>query len=58
MATDKTGKDAYSTTSGTGDSRKVGMSTFLIHGTAQTARWDFSHHTVPPLSSSVTYRLD
>jgi cystathionine beta-lyase/cystathionine gamma-synthase len=34
------------------------MSTFLIHGKAQTARWDFSHHTVPPLSSSVTYRLD
>jgi cystathionine beta-lyase/cystathionine gamma-synthase len=34
------------------------MSTFLIHGKAQTVRWDFSHHTVPPLSSSVTYRLD
>ena len=58
MADEKANKDAYSTTGGPGDSRKVGMSTFLIHGTAQTARWDFSHHTVPPLSSSVTYRLD
>lgn len=50
--------DAYPTMSGAGESRKVGMSTFLIHGKAQTARWDFRHHTVPPLSSSVTYRLD
>ena len=58
MADEKMDQDAYSTTSTPGDSRKVGMSTFLIHGTAQTARWDFSHHTVPPLSSSVTYRLD
>jgi cystathionine beta-lyase/cystathionine gamma-synthase len=58
MADDKISKDAYSTMDEPGDSRKVGMSTFLIHGKAQTARWDFSHHTVPPLSSSVTYRLD
>jgi len=58
MADEKMDQDAYSTTSSPGDSRRVGMSTFLIHGTAQTARWDFSHHTVPPLSSSVTYRLD
>lgn len=58
MTDDRISKDAYPTVDGTGDSRKVGMSTFLIHGKAQTARWDFSHHTVPPLSSSVTYRLD
>jgi cystathionine beta-lyase/cystathionine gamma-synthase len=58
MADETKNQDAYPTMSGTGDSRKVGMSTFLIHGKAQTARWDFSHHTVPPLSSSVTYRLD
>jgi len=51
-------RDAYPTMDGAGDRRKVGMSTFLIHGRAQTARWDFSHHTVPPLSSSVAYRLD
>ena len=58
MDEDTKNQDAYPTMSGAGDSRKVGMSTFLIHGKAQTARWDFSHHTVPPLSSSVTYRLD
>jgi methionine-gamma-lyase len=58
MADKKTDQDAYATMGGPGETRKVGMSTFLIHGTAQTARWDFSHHTVPPLSSSVTYRLD
>jgi len=53
MDEQKANQDAYSTMSGAGESRKVGMSTFLIHGKAQTARWDFSHHTVPPLSSSV-----
>jgi len=58
MNDDTKDQDAYPTKSGGGESRKVGMSTFLIHGKAQTARWDFSHHTVPPLSSSVTYRLD
>jgi cystathionine beta-lyase/cystathionine gamma-synthase len=32
--------------------------THLIHGRAQTVKWDYKHHVVPPLSSSVTYRLD
>ena len=58
MSDEKLEQDAYPTMSAGGSSRRVGMSTFLIHGKAQTARWDFSHHTVPPLSSSVTYRLD
>jgi cystathionine beta-lyase/cystathionine gamma-synthase len=58
MSDEKMEQDAYPTMSAGGNSRRVGMSTFLIHGKAQTARWDFSHHTVPPLSSSVTYRLD
>lgn len=58
MDEEKKAQDAYPTMSGGGEGRRVGMSTFLIHGKAQTARWDFSHHTVPPLSSSVTYRLD
>lgn len=31
---------------------------FLIHGRHVTGQWDFSHHVIPPLSSSVTYRLD
>ncbi|HTU00297.1 MAG TPA: PLP-dependent transferase [Candidatus Sulfotelmatobacter sp.] len=58
MADEKADQDAYPTAGGAGGGRRVGMSTFLIHGKAQTTRWDFSHHTVPPLSSSVTYRLD
>lgn len=32
--------------------------THLIHGRFQNAVWDYSHHVVPPQSSSVTYRLD
>ncbi len=31
---------------------------FLIHGRQKTAHWDYSHHVVPPLSSSSTFRLD
>jgi len=58
MTTNRRDRDSYPAMDGAGDRRKVGMSTFLIHGKAQTVRWDFSHHTVPPLSSSVTYRLD
>ena len=33
------------------------MRTRLIHGDAQTKRWDFDHHLIPPLSASTTYRL-
>jgi len=32
--------------------------THLIHGRFQNTLWDYSHHVVPPLSSTVTYRLD
>ncbi|NUQ33732.1 MAG: PLP-dependent transferase [Planctomycetaceae bacterium] len=34
------------------------MSTYLIHGKPFDEAWDFSHHIVPPMSASVTYRLD
>ncbi len=34
------------------------MRSQLVHGPGFTSRWDFSHHVVPPLSSSTTYRLD
>ncbi len=33
------------------------MRTRLIHGTAQTKRWDYDHHVIPPISSSTTFRL-
>jgi cystathionine beta-lyase/cystathionine gamma-synthase len=32
--------------------------THLIHGRYETDRWDYRHHVVPPMSASVTYRLD
>lgn len=32
--------------------------THLIHGRFGAAHWDYKHHVVPPMSASVTYRLD
>lgn len=34
------------------------MEAFFIHGKNVTPRWDFSHHLIPPITSSVTYRLE
>lgn len=31
---------------------------FLVHGQYWTPKWDFSHHVVPPITSSSTYRLE
>ncbi|MFC1492358.1 trans-sulfuration enzyme family protein [candidate division KSB1 bacterium] len=36
----------------------VTKESYLIHGMARTKKWDYSHHVVPPLSASVTYRLE
>jgi len=33
------------------------LRTRLIHGKYNTERWDYSHHVVPPISSSATFRL-
>lgn len=30
----------------------------LIYGQSQDPRWDYSHHLLPPITSSATYRLD
>jgi methionine-gamma-lyase len=30
----------------------------LIHGKSISKKWDFSHHLVPPISSSCTFRLE
>ncbi|HTX98418.1 MAG TPA: aminotransferase class I/II-fold pyridoxal phosphate-dependent enzyme [Bacteroidota bacterium] len=32
--------------------------TRLIYGKMDDPRWDYSHHLLPPISSSATYRLD
>lgn len=34
------------------------MRSRLVHGDMRTHHWDYSHHVVPPLSCSATYRLD
>ncbi len=34
------------------------LETGLIHGKSLTKKWDFSHHVVPPISSSCTFRLE
>jgi methionine-gamma-lyase len=33
------------------------LRTRLIHGKYKSARWDYSHHVIPPISSSATFRL-
>ncbi len=38
--------------------RPARLRTRLIHGEAHSARWDYSHHVLPPLTSSATFRLD
>jgi methionine-gamma-lyase len=42
------------------DSQKPEYSTeaHLIYGESQDPRWDYSHHLVPPISASATFRLD
>ncbi len=40
------------------DPRNYSKDSFLIHGRQHTEQWDFSHHVVPPLSASSTFRLD
>src|SRR5512147_469367 len=32
--------------------------TRLIHGKSRTPKWDYSHHVIPPISSSATFRLN
>ncbi|MBK8270927.1 MAG: PLP-dependent transferase [Planctomycetes bacterium] len=30
----------------------------MIHGLSRSRRWDYSHHVVPPMTSSAAFRLD
>jgi cystathionine beta-lyase/cystathionine gamma-synthase len=41
-------------------SKETGYSTeaHLIYGRMEDPRWDYSHHLLPPITSSATYRLD
>ncbi len=41
-----------------GDKKSYSVETHLIYGESQDPRWDYSHHLLPPISSSATFRLD
>jgi len=40
------------------DDTRYSMDTHLIYGKNFTKKWDYSHHVLPPISSSVIYRMD
>jgi methionine-gamma-lyase len=40
------------------DDTKYSMQTHLIYGKNQSNKWDYSHHVVAPMTSSVIFRLD
>ncbi len=40
------------------DDTKYSMDTHLIYGKNVSKKWDYSHHVIPPISSSVIFRLD
>lgn len=40
------------------DDTKYSMDTHLIYGKNISKKWDYAHHILPPISSSVVYRLD
>ncbi len=40
------------------NNEKYSRETRLIYGRSHSEKWDYSHHVIPPISSSATYRLD
>jgi methionine-gamma-lyase len=38
-------------------SARYALRTRLIHGKSKTPKWDYSHHVIPPITSSATFRL-
>ena len=40
------------------DNDAYSKETRLIYGRSHSEKWDYSHHVIPPISSSATYRLD
>ncbi len=40
------------------DDSKYSMETHLIYGKNESVKWDYSHHVVAPMSTSVIFRLD
>ncbi len=42
----------------TGAEGKYRIRSRLIHGESKSPRWDYTHHVVPPMTASATFRLD
>lgn len=40
------------------DDSKYSTATRLVHGKSLAQEWDYSHHVVPPITTSTTFRLD
>ena len=40
------------------EEKQYSVETHLIYGQMDDPRWDYSHHLLPPISSSATFRLD
>jgi cystathionine beta-lyase/cystathionine gamma-synthase len=38
--------------------RRANQRTRMIHGAFRSRRWEYSHHIVPPITSSAAFRLD
>ncbi len=51
-------ENSKKTTKNKVDDTKYSMQTHLIYGKNISKKWDYSHHVVAPLSSSVLFRLD
>jgi cystathionine beta-lyase/cystathionine gamma-synthase len=53
----KTAKPPKPTTTPKSVSSGYAIRTRLIHGKSKTPKWDYSHHVIPPITSSATFRL-
>ncbi|MCC7477509.1 PLP-dependent transferase [bacterium] len=51
------GQGAGEPGSAAGPPRRYSQRSRFIHGEMYTPHWDYSHHVVPPMSASATYRL-
>jgi cystathionine beta-lyase/cystathionine gamma-synthase len=40
------------------DEKRYSIPTRLIYGKSMTREWDYSHHVIPPITTSSTFRLD
>ncbi len=52
------GEEKTTRTNNSVDDTQYSMETHLIYGKNVTKKWDYSHHVIPPISSSVIFRLD